>query len=138
MRPSEKKIISAPGSRLDTEFPVKSTTKKVYTKLPSIMHDLSSDDERTLIPCASSSKDLKISSNFCDKLNRRLNEEKMDVHSSSRMKMISQGMKYLANGNYGVGLGSYNPERQDSRSRKRKFQKMNLRVRQENLQKYVK
>ena len=52
--------------------------------------------------------------------------------------MISQGMKYLANGNYGVGLGSYNPERQDSRSRKRKFQKMNLRVRQENLQKYVK
>ena len=77
------------------------------------------ETEKTLIPCPSSLKNLLSDSEFYEKLNLRLKEEKLDVYSTSRMAQDVKGLKYIANGSYGVGASAYRPDRNDSQNRKR-------------------
>jgi hypothetical protein len=86
---------------------------------PSKDSQFNEESKRTLIPCPSSLKNLLADSTFYDKLSNRLKEEQMETHNSSKMTTMTNGIKFLANGNYGTGANSYHVNRIDSRSRKR-------------------
>lgn len=83
-------------------------------------------------------KDMVADGQFLGNLQRRMYDEADDMDTCDRVKALSYSCKHVASGRYGLGPNAYSNIRNDSAKKKRELQRLNVTIREKNLQKVEK
>ena len=77
-------------------------------------------------------KDIVCDKTFYDNLKQRLEDEIDDLHNPSKIVRMTNEVRHIANGTYGIGTNAWIPQKGDSAMKKRALGRLNRGIRMMN------